>query len=249
MGNIKTNCKVLFSMAALLACVMLVSCATAGPSALPRQGDGDSMEIGPPTINKSAMYQKGEGIRVGAMVENRVGDDPGGEEVERFYPQITCDSQLPDGISISDFFPGYVEESSRKAMQERLGFSYDEEGNLPVGYSYVVVTSKVKNLTDQDVKFDSGWGSFAILDDDEGHYTPVGTNEPLWRDGWDGANAKQYFMIPLAPHEEMEVSTLYAVADADLDDPNLIFIADNGYGSGAEGIVGIKAFDVASQLQ
>lgn len=230
--------------AALAACVALTSCeAPGGP--LPPE-NREPFEVSAPVIDNASLYGEGESIPMPANVPGRTGQFTN-EEVNLFYPQLRRTAQLPEGVAAADFAPTVLEEASRSSLQERFGFAPDADGNLPTGCSYVQVTAKVQNTVDAEAVFDTAQGSFALLNED-GTYTSVGTDDPLWQSARDSTSPKQYFQVHLVPHEEREVSTLYLVPDEALDDPRLVFIANPGL-SGGEGIAGVKAFAIASQLQ
>ncbi len=231
-------------------CGFLPSCAadTASSGKAQQQKALSPINTPAPAIEKTNLYHKGESIPVSLAIPER-SEAGSRDEGEVSYPRIERSIQLPNSITRDDFFIGALEVSSIASMQERLGFSFDENGDLPTGYSYALVTYKVKSHVGLPTSYDSGAPSFAILNDNEGHYTPVGTPEPLWRNDWNGQNAKKYSLFDLAPEQEIEVSVLYALSDEDLDDPNLIFVVDQGYGTGLEGLINVKAFDVTSQPQ
>lgn len=231
------------ALAALATCIALTSCAPGGP--LPPE-DRAPFEASAPVIDNASLYGEGESIPMPANVPDRTGQFTN-EEVNLFYPQLQRTSQLPEGMAAADFAPTVLDEASRASLQERFGFAPDADGNPPAGCSYVLVTAQVQNTVDAEAIFDTAQGSFALLNED-GTYASVGTDDPLWQSARDSASPKQYFHIRLAPHEKREVSTLYLVPDEALDNPRLVFIANPGLSDG-EGIAGVKAFAIASQLQ
>lgn len=199
------------------------------------------------TLDKSGLYSPGESIEVGGIVSDSK-EQSDGAEISLGYPSITRSASLPDGVSVSDFRGGSFDESSFNAMKDQAGFAPDSEGNLPEGNSYVVVKETIENTTGEKMSYDVSKGRFVLLSE-SGEMSDAGTYSPLWHDAWDGSNPKQYWIVSIDAGATLDIELLYALPDDAIDADELAYLVDPGSANGEEGFVGLKAFDVAGQIQ
>ncbi|WP_143412179.1 hypothetical protein [Arabiibacter massiliensis] len=233
-----------FASAAALGIALLVLGACA-PS--PGQEQAEPFAPAETTLDKSGLYALGESVSVGGLADE--GQATASDEA--LFVQLASIMKLdtlPEGVESSDFRGGSFDASSAAAMKERLGFAPDAEGGLPEGYSYVLVEESVTNATDGTVTYDVSQGRFALRGD-AGELENVGTDDPLWRSEWSGSNLKQYWQVSLEARESASVQLLYALPDDAIDAAGLAYLVDPGNANGEEGFTGLKAFDVAGQIQ
>lgn len=211
------------------------------------QDQKEPFESAASVIDMSKLYGAGESINIEGISEGEKGR-PEGSGLSVGYPLITKSTSLPDGVSVTDFRGGAFDDSSASAMMDQLGFAPDSDGKLPEGCSYVLVEESIKNNTDEVVSLDVSRARFVMVDE-SGGISDAGTHDPLWHDAWDGDNLKQYWTVPIEAGSSLDVRILYALPDDAIDSEGLAYLVDPGNANGEEGFVGLKAVDVAGQVQ
>ncbi|WP_281656110.1 hypothetical protein [Eggerthella sinensis] len=239
--------KTRFKKAAIVVAVSVALLCLGGCAVPASSNESGSFDSATPTLDKSRLYGPGESIEVGGIVSGG-GGPSSANELSIGYPSIIKSTSLPDGVNVSDFKGGSFDESSANSMKEQLGFAPDSQGALPPGNSYVLVQEAVTNTTGEPVSYDVSRAQFALVNQ-SGGLSYVGTNEPLWHDAWDGGNLKQYWIVSVDAGATLEVKLLYALPDDAIDADGLVYLVDPGNANGEEGFVGLKAFDVAGQIQ
>lgn len=130
---------------------------------------------------------------------------------------------LPFGLALEDTFEygGFRGDLAyaNKVSEETLGYRIEDDGSLTSGFSYRTVTFEVANASDVEINLHTAaaFGSFAALDDAEGHFSILGTSA-LWETGYDGAT-NSGGGCTLAPGEARELTVVYVVPD-ELDQQN-----------------------------
>ena len=221
---------------------VLVACAP-----LPDQSAEDSFTPTASMLDASGLYGVGEDIEVGGIISDGK-NQSGGKELSIGYPVVTKFASLPDGVRLADFRGGTFDEASANVMKDQLGVMPDSEGNFSGSCWYVFGEETVTNRTDDAISFDVSQGQFALRDE-SGGLSYVGTDRPLWHDAWDGGNLKQYWIVSIEAGATLELKLLYALPNDVIDDEGLVYLVNRGSASGEEGFIGIKAFDVAGQIQ
>ncbi|WP_302393255.1 hypothetical protein [Eggerthella sinensis] len=216
-------------------------------TAPPGQEQKEPFEPAASIVDKAGMYGVGESVEVAGILSTGK-DRPEGNALSVGYPSITKSTSLPDGVSVTDFRGGAFDDSSASAMKDQLGFAPDSDGKLPEGCSYVLVEETIKNNTDEVVSLDVSRARFVMVDE-SGGISDAGTHDPLWHDAWDGNNLKQYWTVPIEAGSSLDVRILYALPDDAIDSEGLAYLVDPGNANGEEGFVGLKAFDIAGQVQ
>lgn len=229
--------------AALAVCVGLVlgACSAAG------QDDKQPFSPDVSVLDASSIYEPGESMSIDGIVDDGSAQSSG-KELFVAFPSLARSASLPDGVALTDFRGGAFDDASANAMEDMAGFAPNEDGTLPAGYSYVSVTLAVTNTADVPVSFDASKLSFKLINA-EGSPENVGPVEPLWHDAWDGADPKRYWIVPIDAGQTLDITLLYALPDAAIDADNLVYLVDRGNASGQDGFVGMKAFDVAGQIE
>lgn len=230
--------------ALVLGIALLALGACASPSA---QSQDEPFAPAASTIDKSGLYGAGESIEVGGIISGGRAQS-NGNELSIGYPAITKSTSLPDGVSVSSFLGGTFDESSSNSMKEEIGAAPDSKGVLPAGFSYVLVREAITNTTGEAVSYDVSHGRFVVVDE-SGGISYVGTSDPLWSSAWDGKNLKQYWFVGIDAGATLEIKLLYVLPDDAIVSGGLAYLVDSGNATGKDGFVGLKAFDVAGQIQ
>ena len=111
--------------------------------------------------------------------------------------------------------PGYPYPEGMTSLTEKTGASVDEQGNITNGFSYLIVTVKVKNLSDKEV-IDSIWGNirFRIPGVNSEEYKSeliyIGEEEPRSNDG-------DYYMEQIPVGGEITMPIIFVIKDELLD--------------------------------